>query len=65
MRQRPFRVILVHSVPNILGPLLVILTVDLASAILREATLSLLVVSINISCDILRYVFNPEVVPGC
>jgi peptide/nickel transport system permease protein len=32
----------VHILPNILGPLLVIMTVDLASAILLEATLSFL-----------------------
>jgi len=42
MGQRPTRVMFVHILPNILGPLLVILTVDLASAILLEATLSFL-----------------------
>lgn len=42
MGQRPSRVMFVHILPNILGPLLVILTVDLASAILLEATLSFL-----------------------
>lgn len=42
MGQRPMRVMFVHILPNILGPLLVILTVDLASAILLEATLSFL-----------------------
>ena len=42
MGQRPTRVMFVHIMPNILGPLLVILTVDLASAILLEATLSFL-----------------------
>lgn len=42
MGQRPSRVMLVHILPNILGPLLVIMTVDLASAILLEATLSFL-----------------------
>lgn len=42
MGQRPIRVMFVHILPNILGPLLVILTVDLASAILLEATLSFL-----------------------
>lgn len=42
MGQRPIRVMFVHIFPNILGPLLVIMTVDLASAILLEATLSFL-----------------------
>ena len=42
MGQRPIRVMFVHILPNILGPLLVIMTVDLASAILLEATLSFL-----------------------
>ena len=42
MGQRPSRVMFVHVLPNILGPLLVIMTVDLASAILLEATLSFL-----------------------
>ncbi|MEY1555932.1 ABC transporter permease [Yoonia sp. R2331] len=42
MGQRPARVMFVHILPNILGPLLVIMTVDLASAILLEATLSFL-----------------------
>ncbi|MGR3625193.1 MAG: ABC transporter permease [Limimaricola sp.] len=40
--QHPLRVMGVHILPNILGPLLVIMTVDLASAILLEATLSFL-----------------------
>lgn len=40
--QHPMRVMGVHILPNILGPLLVIMTVDLASAILLEATLSFL-----------------------
>jgi peptide/nickel transport system permease protein len=40
--QHPIRVMFVHILPNILGPLLVIMTVDLASAILLEATLSFL-----------------------
>jgi peptide/nickel transport system permease protein len=40
--QHPLRVMFVHILPNILGPLLVIMTVDLASAILLEATLSFL-----------------------
>ncbi len=42
MGQRPFRVMMWHILPNIMGPLLVIMTVDLASAILLEATLSFL-----------------------
>ena len=42
MGQRPSRVMFVHILPNIIGPLLVIMTVDLASAILLEATLSFL-----------------------
>lgn len=42
MGQHPLRVMLRHILPNILGPLLVIMTVDLASAILLEATLSFL-----------------------
>ena len=42
MGQRPVRVMFVHILPNIMGPLLVIMTVDLASAILLEATLSFL-----------------------
>lgn len=42
MGQRPIIVMLWHILPNILGPLLVIMTVDLASAILLEATLSFL-----------------------
>ena len=42
MVQRPIRIMFVHILPNILGPLLVIMTVDLASAILLEATLSFL-----------------------
>jgi len=40
--QHPLRVMFIHILPNILGPLLVIITVDLASAILLEATLSFL-----------------------
>lgn len=42
MGQRPIRIMFVHILPNIIGPLLVIMTVDLASAILLEATLSFL-----------------------
>ena len=42
MGQHPLRVMVRHILPNIMGPLLVIMTVDLASAILLEATLSFL-----------------------
>jgi peptide/nickel transport system permease protein len=42
MGQHPLRVMLIQILPNITGPLLVIMTVDLASAILLEATLSFL-----------------------
>ncbi len=42
MGQHPIRVMFAHILPNILGPLFVIMTVDLASAILLEATLSFL-----------------------
>lgn len=42
MGQHPLRIMLRHILPNIVGPLLVIATVDLASAILLEATLSFL-----------------------
>lgn len=42
MGQHPVRIMLHHILPNIVGPLLVIATVDLASAILLEATLSFL-----------------------
>ncbi|MGX9416192.1 ABC transporter permease [Vibrio sp. WJH972] len=49
MGQRPIRIMLIHILPNILGPLLVIMTVDLASAILLEATLSFL--GIGLSAD--------------
>lgn len=42
MGQHPIRIMSRHILPNILGPLLVIMTVDLASAILLEATLSFL-----------------------
>jgi peptide/nickel transport system permease protein len=42
MGNHPIRVMLRHILPNIMGPLLVIMTVDLASAILLEATLSFL-----------------------
>ena len=46
MGMHPFRVMIVHILPNILGPILVILTVDLAVAILLEATLSFLGVGV-------------------
>ena len=42
----PARILLVHILPNILSPILVILTVDLAVAILLEATLSFLGVGV-------------------
>ncbi len=42
----PWRVMFVHILPNILGPLMVIMTVDLAVAILLEATLSFLGVGV-------------------
>jgi len=42
----PLRVMLVQILPNILGPILVILTVDLAVAVLLEATLSFLGVGV-------------------
>lgn len=42
MGQHPLRIMVIHILPNIIGPLLVIMTVDLASAILLEATLSFL-----------------------
>lgn len=42
MGQHPLRIMLIQILPNITGPLLVIMTVDLASAILLEATLSFL-----------------------
>lgn len=42
MGVHPLHIMLRHILPNIIGPLLVIATVDLASAILLEATLSFL-----------------------
>jgi len=42
MGMHPIRIMLVHILPNIMGPILVILTVDLAVAVLLEATLSFL-----------------------
>jgi peptide/nickel transport system permease protein len=46
MGLHPFRIMLIAILPNILGPLLVIGTVDLAVAILLEATLSFLGVGV-------------------
>lgn len=46
MGQHPLRIMFVSILPNILGPLLVIGTVDLAVAILLEATLSFLGVGV-------------------
>ncbi len=46
MGMHSFRIMLVHILPNIMGPILVILTVDLAVAILLEATLSFLGVGV-------------------
>ena len=39
---RPLRIVLGHLLPNVLGPVLVIATINLALAILTEATLSFL-----------------------
>lgn len=46
MGMHPVRIMLVHILPNIMGPILVILTVDLAVAVLLEATLSFLGVGV-------------------
>ncbi len=46
MGMNPFRIMFTHILPNILGPILVILTVDLAVAVLLEATLSFLGVGV-------------------
>jgi len=46
MGMHPARIMLVHILPNILGPILVILTVDLAVAVLLESTLSFLGVGV-------------------
>lgn len=46
MGMHPLRIMFVQILPNILGPVLVILTVDLAVAILLEATLSFLGVGV-------------------
>jgi len=42
----PWRIMVTHILPNILGPLMVIMTVDLAVAVLLEATLSFLGVGV-------------------
>ncbi len=47
MGQHPVQIMKRHILPNIVGPLLVIATVDLASAILLEATLSFLGVGLS------------------
>lgn len=46
MGMHPLRIMFVHILPNIIGPILVILTVDLAVAVLLEATLSFLGVGV-------------------
>lgn len=46
MGMHPLRIMVVQILPNILGPVMVILTVDLAVAILLEATLSFLGVGV-------------------
>lgn len=46
MGMHPLRIMFVQILPNILGPIMVILTVDLAVAILLEATLSYLGVGV-------------------
>lgn len=46
MGMHPIRIMFVQILPNIMGPILVILTVDLAVAILLEATLSFLGVGV-------------------
>lgn len=46
MGMHPARIMFVQILPNILGPIMVILTVDLAVAILLEATLSFLGVGV-------------------
>lgn len=46
MGMHPFRIMLTQILPNIMGPILVILTVDLAVAVLLEATLSFLGVGV-------------------
>lgn len=49
MGQHPLRVMLIQILPNIMSPLLVIMTVDLASAILLESTLSFLGIGLSAS----------------
>jgi peptide/nickel transport system permease protein len=46
MGMHPLRIMFVQILPNIMGPIMVILTVDLAVAILLEATLSFLGVGV-------------------
>ncbi len=46
MGQHPLRIMLVQILPNIMGPIMVILAIDLAVAILLEATLSFLGVGV-------------------
>lgn len=46
MGMHPARIMMVQILPNIMGPIMVILTVDLAVAILLEATLSFLGVGV-------------------
>ena len=46
MGMHPLRIMFIQILPNILGPIMVILTVDLAVAILLEATLSFLGVGV-------------------
>jgi len=46
MGMHPLRIMFTHILPNIMGPVLVILTVDLAVAVLLEATLSFLGVGV-------------------
>ena len=43
---RPSRIVLPHSLPNVMGPVLVIATIGLALAIIAEATLSFLGVGV-------------------
>lgn len=46
MGLHPMRIMLTHILPNIMGPILVLLTIDLAVAVLLEATLSFLGVGV-------------------
>ncbi len=46
MGQHPLRIMLIQILPNIMGPIMVILAIDLAVAILLEATLSFLGVGV-------------------